>query len=339
MSRRPSRGFTLIELLVVIAIIAVLIGLLLPAVQAAREAARRAQCVNNLKQLGLAVANYESSNTCLPPAHVGYSWNDWSATSMILSQMEQAALFNAINFTTGFASPATPQNTTAFNTKLAMLICPSDIDRMTNAAGHTNYSMCAGSEAYTMKYGDQFRGVGIDLGQQGGRVGRIGMSQIIDGTSNTICFSERVKGVDAGLDTLRPTSGVSNTSTWWPDVSPMVQYLACKTMYPNATNLANLALSGNPANTLSGMGSFWHLGLGRNGGIFTTMMTPNTWSCVTNNQDMNGALLTASSRHPGGVNAVFVDGSVKFIKDTVNFQTWWALGTIANAEVISSDAY
>ena len=80
---RSPRAFTLIELLVVIAIIAVLISLLLPAVQAAREAARRSQCINNLKQLGLAVANYESSNQCLPPAHVGYGWNDWSAPVMI----------------------------------------------------------------------------------------------------------------------------------------------------------------------------------------------------------------------------------------------------------------
>ena len=119
----------------------------------------------------------------------------------------------------------------------------------------------------------------------------------------------------------------------------MVDYLSCKSLYPDATNLANLALSGNSANTLSGMGSFWHLGLGRNGGIYTHIMTPNTWSCVTNNQDMNGALLTASSRHSGGVNVLFVDGSVRFIKDSVAIGPWWALGTIANAEVVSSDSY
>jgi len=335
--RHRSRAFTLIELLVVIAIIAVLIALLLPAVQAAREAARRSQCVNNLKQLGLAVANYDSSNQCLPPAHVGYNWNDWSAPAMMLPALEQSNLFNAINFTTGFASPATLQNTTVFNTKLSFLLCPSDQDRLTNTAGHTNYPMCAGSEAYTMKYGDNFRGVGIDLGQQGGKGGKIGFSDILDGTSNTVCFSERVKGVDTGLDPLKPTSSVSNTNNWYPNASPLVDYASCLTLYPTAANLANMSLSGNSATTDSTMGSFWHLGLGRTGGIYTNIMQPNTWSCVTNNQDMNGALLTASSRHPGGVNAVFCDGSVKFVKSTINYLTWMAVGTIANNEVVSAD--
>ena len=346
---RPGRlsGFTLIELLVVIAIIAVLIALLLPAVQAAREAARRSQCVNNLKQIGLAVFNYQSSKQCLPPAHGTYGWNDWSAIAMMLPQMEQSPLFNAINFTTGYCDPSTPANTTIFLTKLAVTLCPSDTDRLTTTVtggmpGHTNYGMCGGSECYTVKYQDNFRGVALDLAQQGGVLGRTDLRDIVNGTSNTVCFSERVKGVgntSTALDVTKPTSSVSNNGSWWPNDSPIIEYTWCITNAPNGTNMASFDM-GDSGQTWGGVsGNFWHIGLGRCGGIIMTMMPPNTWSCVTNNQDMNGQLFTASSRHSGGVNTLFADGSVRFIKNSINYLTWMSLGTIANGEVVSSDQY
>src|SRR5690348_9079303 len=128
--RRSRRGFTLVELLVVIAIIGVLIGLLLPAVQAAREAARRMQCTNNLKQLGLALHNYEAVAGTLPPPYVQagsgttITWtNGWSAHGRVLPFMEQGALFNAINFTLRYS---TPQNLTVSSMSIAVFLCPSE---------------------------------------------------------------------------------------------------------------------------------------------------------------------------------------------------------------------
>src|SRR5271166_4420587 len=145
---RPARGFTLIELLVVIAIIAVLIALLLPAVQAAREAARRGQCTNNLKQIALAMHNYEQAIGSLPNGHYGTGWNDWSCLVMLLPYMEQGNLYNAINFTNpdGYAAgPGDALNNTIDLAHLTGLICPSDIDRISNRYGHQNYCGNAGS--------------------------------------------------------------------------------------------------------------------------------------------------------------------------------------------------
>ena len=151
MLRRGRRcGFTLIELLVVIAIIAVLIALLLPAVQMAREAARRSQCVNNLKQLGVAMHNYHDTHDTLPWGQGPLNWNDWSAFPFMLPYMEQAPLYNAINFdrtnaAIGFADPGAIQNTTTHRTKVEILLCPSDLDRLTNAEGRTNYAGNSGN--------------------------------------------------------------------------------------------------------------------------------------------------------------------------------------------------
>jgi prepilin-type N-terminal cleavage/methylation domain-containing protein/prepilin-type processing-associated H-X9-DG protein len=346
-NRRRLPGFTLIELLVVIAIIAVLIALLLPAVQAAREAARRSQCVNNLKQLGLAMHNYHDALGQLPNGHYGTGWNDWSCMVMLLPFMEQGNLYNTINFanTGSAAAPGFAPNNTAFKAKLNILLCPSDVDRITNAYGHQNYCGSAGTapEAFFDNNGHGASD-GLFFSTNNNQRG-VGLRDILDGTSSTAAFSEKVKGIGdqvAVLDPLTPTSAIISiplntgkaANGTWQDVYPLDFYTRCKASGP-----------GSPGATLStngaiSQGEWWWDGHPETG-LYNHTMPPNLWSCDDSNNSWvnDAAAATASSRHPGIVNVTFADGSVRAVKSTVNVQVWWALGTRANGEVISSDSY
>jgi prepilin-type N-terminal cleavage/methylation domain-containing protein/prepilin-type processing-associated H-X9-DG protein len=367
MSQQSRRaGFTLIELLVVIAIIAVLIALLLPAVQAAREAARRAQCVNNMKQLGIAIHNYHDVVQALPWGAGPWGWNDWSTHVMLLPYIEQASMFNALNFVNGCADATsncpggTNMNTTVVYRQLATILCPSDSDRLTTAQGHVNYVGNAGSApnsfygwnavspGSTGPWAGVFCFVGVDCSVKpappcGAANGQtpwsIGFTAITDGLTNTAAFSERIKGKgsnnrSAGYDGGNPSASyidipqVANDGK--TDGSPMAFYNACKAIANPATKQLD---------NQDSAGARWDVGYAADT-RYVHVLPPNFVQCTGDDDDAGRqAGYGATSQHPGGVNTLFCDGSVKFIKNSVNIQTWWGLGTRANGEVIDASAY
>jgi len=227
------RGFTLIELLVVIAIIGVLIALLLPAVQAAREAARRAQCSNNLKQIGLGLHNYHDALGSFPWGHGPFGWNDWSAHVLMLPFVEQAPLYSAINFATtiGAADPNSAQNRTVLRATINVLQCPSDTDRLTNIEGHVNYAGCNGNTPNFFETSPS----GIFGSAEYSR--GIGLRDVVDGTSQTAAFSEKVKGIGtsntAQRDRLQPTGTIVSATAGSTDTSPGPFQINCKAVNPH----------------------------------------------------------------------------------------------------------
>jgi prepilin-type N-terminal cleavage/methylation domain-containing protein/prepilin-type processing-associated H-X9-DG protein len=322
------RGFTLIELLGVIAIIAVLIALLLPAVQAAREAARRSQCVNNLKQLGLATMNYESSNGCIPPTAnniVGGQGNDFSFKIRLLPFLEQAPLFNALNQT---FTATSAHNSTVHNTQDNAFRCPSDGNDPGTPTGDTNYPNRLGITRTTpgSSTTGPLDGPAWKM-NQAPENSPVTLASITDGTSNTVVFSEWVKGKNAGL--TRP--GLDQVYyigfAELPGKTPLQYQQACQ----SSTTIA-----------YAQKGIDWLLQSCGKGGSYSHIMTPNKKACWWGSGDTNNTdntVVSASSYHSGGVNACFLDGSVKFLKESISNQTWWAIATKAGGEVVSADSY
>jgi prepilin-type N-terminal cleavage/methylation domain-containing protein/prepilin-type processing-associated H-X9-DG protein len=327
MNQREVRGFTLIELLVVIAIIAVLIALLLPAVQAAREAARRAQCLNNLKQMGLALHNYHDAVGCFPMSYAATrpfvdgatdTAAAWGWSAMILAQLEQSSLFNAANFSIPVEAPA---NSSAARSILVAYLCPSDPlpggpFAVTDAAGNTLAMF--GPTSYAACVGDDRADSTTGLNN--------------DGLGNGVFFrNSRVRLADI-TDGSSQTIALgerawSITSGGWPGA------------------VAGGVVRRGPADRCP-----------KTGALFYPAATLVQAHCnvLNTNTDPDGGLDDFSSRHPGGANLLFADGSVRFLKSVLansgiraDGSTIYspqslilqALGTRSGGEVVSSDSY
>jgi prepilin-type N-terminal cleavage/methylation domain-containing protein/prepilin-type processing-associated H-X9-DG protein len=325
--RMKSSGFTLVELLVVIAIIGTLIGLLLPAVQAARESARRSTCSNNFKQIGLAMHNYESARKHLPPSRWGplssvpsyyqgqTGTNFWmpsrgsspgwlSGFVAMLPYMEEAGLYDTIMANN--APPSVESSSAAYLTQIKGLLCPSDIARITDispAYGQTNYLFSIGDQFY-MHHSDWSAGGAYEQNGLFGFNSNVRLSKVTDGLSKTIALSECTRPEGSGVTASNSVSANFNNYQW----SPASCWAAWNgNGFTDSTRLQQRDRS---------LGIAWHKGA--SGFInFNTVLKPNGPVC---NQPwgQDQGILTARSRHPGGVHGVFADGHVSFISENID---------------------
>jgi prepilin-type processing-associated H-X9-DG protein len=361
--------------LVVIAIIAVLIALLLPAVQAAREAARRSQCINNMKQLGLALHNYHAATNVFPPggctATGGNSlWGAWGPHSMLLPYLEQQPLFNALNFyyETRNNGLGESMNGTVITTRINTLLCPSS--GLPIPGGNYNWNI-AGVGTFVMPGNCYFFSTGSS-GMWRGDAGATfqgsacvpnglfsvgsagyGLRDILDGASNTIAMGEwRIGDFNDFQNSIQDFVGNQNYTDWGANSRDLIAPTA---NMPLGGGGVQVALNQCAQSWQSGSGGFgtrgqrswngrmWHVGLYGHS-LGNIIVPPNSpypycefWS--TNSDWDAGGFIGLTSFHSGGANVMFADGSVRFIKTNIAWNTLWSLGSRAQGETISADAY
>jgi len=367
---RPRNGFTLVELLVVIAIIGVLVALLLPAVQAAREAARRSQCSNNLKQFGLALHNYHDVYGLFPPrrggsgnaidsgtdlARVSGNYDRKSGFIFLLPFLEQRPMadivanggtMNGVTFPKDGPAGWYGTKFTPWATQLKVVTCPSDqIIGLGSGVGKNSYAFsigdcpgaASGNNRWNISTTNGTRGV------FGGSQRCKGFKDIVDGSSNTIAMSERVWGKNLGLVTATGQDVRTATAT---NVSNI--FTNPGSCYASATGKRFVGVQ-----IKARFGAHWSDGQAERCG-FTTILPPNAPSCVydaNGNADSQGGVLSAGSYHPGGAMGLMADGSVRFVSETINtgnlaaawipdgpspYGVWGAMGSTAGGEPVAN---
>lgn len=362
-------AFTLVELLVVIAIIGVLIGLLLPAVQAAREAARRMQCSNNLKQLALAVHNYESAHRSFPltttgpsrlSPHLGNGFYSWLA--LILPQIEQTPLHSSINFSEAMIDPktfsssssytnltisATHPNALAASQTISSYLCPSDSVTITSTLGSGRPA--PGSYAGNIGWVRGARGIDgtvpplttsngampfINPAQpHAWQVARIRFASFTDGTSSTAVIAERLinnaEGIAGPFGTLMPGRLHRSTTSFCAGAGSTNRSLGAWVQFCRGVSQPD------PTYSLP-HGRGWISGWTLAANLYMHVMPINERNCHLYGGEGDGTnIVSASSQHSGGAQLAFADGHVQFISDTVDQSTWWSIGSRDGGEPVS----
>lgn len=332
------RGFTMIELLVVVAVIAILCGLLLPAVQAAREVARRAQCVNNLKQLGIGLHSYADLHGWFPPntllpSRGGIPPLDWynmlSPMARMLPQLEQSAHYHAINFDLpADFGPGLTANQSVMISTLSLFVCPSDGGPPVSGYGRVNYRFSLGPRSSFS--------IGTSVTPEGSYgafppVASLRPADFTDGLSSTIGLSERLQG-DWTKSTFRRGGDYLLRDGAYAGTDPDVALSICRALAPAPATPHE-----------SRGGESWFLS-GLHFSNYNHCSTPNRWAddCSytkdvgsVHDRFMIDGAFSASSAHPGGVNVLMMGGEVRFFRDSVTLPTWRALSTRGGGEVVS----